>query len=431
MSSLTTWAGVAKRRYGKFSNPLPSDNTIAQYATFVSQDRRGGENYNFPVKLTHEHGVTPDVSGTAFTLNSAIDSVTKNAQLSGATIMLVGNLPYDTTAALMNGSQDGGSGGSGFFDPVDAKVKNLMISGELYRELYLMYGPGTAAAVAANIGVVNASVSGANLAAPQVVNLTAASWAPGIWNNMTNALVDIYQADGTTIRDSAVTVQAVPDKTKNRITLFKTASVVVVAAGDVIVLKDSRTKSCYGLEAILSNSGSLFGIDAAVYPQWKGVTKNVGGSLTRAVIIGLGAELNSNGLDEGGKLFVSGVAFSDLSEEANELLRIDESKNEKSVWRQGAENLAYRTPCGVIEVAVHRYMKNGEAMLLSPGNCSRVGNTDLTFNLPGTNQWFYQELSGQAGGQFRIYSNQAPVLERPYHCALMTGITSSNGTSPS
>lgn len=426
MSSLTSWAGVAKRRYGKFSNPLPSDNTFAQFMPFVRKDMQGGENYNFPVKLSHEHGFTPNVDNSAFALNSARDSVTKNAQLTGATIMLRGTLPYDTTSALMHGAENGGPNGSSFFEPVDAKVEGLMVSGEMYREVQLMYGPGTASAAASNIGVINANVSAADLDPGTIVNITAASWAPGLWNNLQNALIDIYQSDGSTLRESSVTVSAVV-KATNRLSLVKTSSAEVPAAGDVIVLRDARTKSCYGLQAILENSGSLFGIDAATYPQWKAVSKNVGGTLTRAVILGLAAELYANGLRDGGKLFVPGCAFSDLSEEAGELMRFG---NTDGVKRQGDENLVYRTPAGMIEVAVHSYMKNGIAMFLSTDNGRRVGNTDLTFNLPGTNKWFYNELPDNAGGQFRIYSNQAPVLERPYHCAILSGITSDAATSP-
>lgn len=426
LGSATGWSGVAKKRYGKYANPLPSDNTIAQFMPFVRKDMQGGENYNFPVKLSHEHGFTPNVDNSAFALNAAVDSITKNAQLSGATIMIRGTLPYDTTSALMHGAENGGSGGSSFFEPVDMKVGALMDAGELYREAQLLYGPGTAAAAAANIGVVNASVSGANLAAPQVVNITAASWAPGLMNNLYKAKVDIYQSDATTLRDSNVEVSAVV-KSTNRLTLTKAASVAVVAPGDVIVLRDARTKSCYGLQAILENSGSLFGIDAAVHPQWKAVSRNVGGQLTRGFILGIAAELQANGLRDGGKLFVPGCVFSDLSEEAAELMRSGPSDE---VIRQGAGNLIYRTPAGNIEVAVHSYMKQGIAMFFSADNGRRVGNTDLTFNLPGTNKWFYNELPDNAGGQFRIYSNQAPVLERPYHCAILSGITSNWATSP-
>lgn len=421
-----SWNGILKRRYGKFENPLPSDNTLAEFSTFVQQDMRGGENYNFPVKLGHEHGITPNVDNTAFALNSAVDSVTKNAQLDGATIMILGNLSYDQIAKMMHGAKNGGSGGASYFEPLDFKIMSLMESGEMYREGYLMYGPGTASAAAANIGVINANVSAADLDPAIVVNITAPTWAPGLWNNMVGGLVDIYQSDGSTLRESGVTVQAVV-KATNRLTLYKASSTATPAAGDVIVFRDSRTKSCYGLQAILENSGSLFGIDAAVYPQWKAVSWAVSGALDRSQIMGLAGELYANGLRGGGKLFVSGRAFADLSEEAAELKRFT---GNTGVKKQGDSNLIYETPAGDINVVVHGFMKQSIAMFFGNGLVHRIGATDLTFTLPGTGQWFYQNLASNAGGQFRIYSNQAPVITVPYHCAIMTGIESSGDTDP-
>lgn len=423
----SSWTGTLKRRYGKFENPLPSDNTIAEFASFVQQDMRGGENYNFPVKMRHEHGVTPNVDNTAFALNSAIDSVTLNAQLDGATIMVVGNLAYDVIAKMMHGAKNGGHGGAAYFEPLDFKIMNLMEGGELYREGYLLYGPGTASAAAANIGVIHSNVSAADLDPGCTINITAASWAPGLWANMGGALVDIYQSDGSTLRESSVTVGAI-DVDTHRIALSKTSSTATPAAGDVIVFKDARTKSCYGLQSILENAGALFGISAATYPQWKALTHAVGGQIDRASILALGGKLYRNGLRNGGKLFISGTAFADLSEEASELQRFN--NNTDAVKQQGDKNLLYKTPAGNIEVAVHGFMKQGIAMFFGNGLVNRIGATDLTFTLPGTGQWFYQNLPSNAGGQFRIYSNQAPVITQPYRCAILTGIESTGDTDP-
>lgn len=429
MSTVSSWAGLLKKRYGRFENPLPSDNTIAQFLKFVPQDQRGGDSYNFPVKLGHEHGFTPNVDNTAFALNSAIDSVTKQASLDGATIMVVGNLPYDTIAKMMHGAKNGGSGGAAYFEPIDTKVMNLMESGEMYRELALLYGPGTASAIAADIGVVEANVTASDLDPGCTLSITTASWAPGIWNNLSNgAIVDIYESDGTTLRAATCVVGAIT-KSQNRVALSKTSSSVTPAAGDKLVIRDTRTKSCYGLQAILQNSGDLFGISAATYPQWKAVSIAVNGQLDRAQILAMSAELYSNGLRTGGKLFVTGGQFADLSEEAAELVRFN--NNFDGVKRQGDENLVYATPAGLIEVAVHSFMKQSLAMFLANECGYRIGATDLTFTLPGTGQWFYQNLPSNAGGQFRIYSNQAPVLACPYRCAILTGIESTSDTDPS
>lgn len=426
MSSLANWQANFKRRYGSFINPLPSDNTIAEFAKFVQQDRRPGENYNFPVKVGNEHGQTANVDGTAFALNTAIDSQLQNAQLDGATLALVGNVPYDVAFKSNNGAGEGSNGGA-FMRAFDLKIQSLMESMEFYRELSLLYGCGTAAAAAANIGVVNASVSGANLAAPQVINLTRASWAPGIWNMYINGLVDVYQSNGTTLRDSSVTVQTV-DPTNCRLTLFKTASAQTVAANDIIVPAGWRTKSCYGLQALLENTGTILNINAATYPMWKSVQYAAGGSLSRAKLLQMAARMYPNGIRGGGKLFVSGMTFAELAEEADALQRY--TGNVDEVKRQGAESLLYKSPIGNIEVAVHGFFKQGFAMFFKSSVVKRVGSTDVTFRGDGPNDWFFLELPSNAGYQLRVMSNQAPVMEIPYHCAIISGITNTGDVVP-
>jgi hypothetical protein len=428
MSSYANWQPNFKQRYGKFINPLPAENTLADYSEFVAADSRPGIAYNFPVQVSLEHGQTHNTDGTAFALNAAVDSVLQNAQIDGSTIMVRGTIPYDVIAKGKNGAANGNDGGA-FWKPTDLKTKSLMQSGEFYREIDMLYGCGTAAAAAANLGVVAASVSGANLAAPQVVRLSQATWAPGIWNSFINGLVDVYQSDGTTIRESSVTVQAVTSSTQTRLQLFKTASAAVVAANDIIVPAGARTKSCVGVQAILENVGSLFGISAATYPMWRSPQYAVGGAMSRAKILQGMARIYPNGLTKGGKLFVNGMTFAELAEEADALQRY--TGNTDEVKRQGVENLEYKSPVGNVNVALHRFMKQGISMFIARDVLKRVGSTDLTFSLPGTNQWFYQELSNNAGSEIRIFSNQAPIIEIPYYCMEFTGVVNTGDIASS
>ena len=427
MSAFANIQALFKRRYGPYVNPLPSENTMAKYASFVAQNVRPGENYNFPVQLGIEHGVTHNTDNSAFALNSVVDSVVKNAQLDGSTITIAGNIPYDVIAKSMNGE------GGAYMEAMDYKVKLLMLSGEHYREANLLYGGGTGATLAAELAVVNASVSGANLAAPQVINITRATWSAGFWNNMTNALVDIYQSDGMTLRETEVTVQA-QDPTKNRLTLFKSGSAATVAAGDKIILRSSKAKSAYGLQAILENTGTLFGIDAATYPQWRSINFSSGAAaLTAVKIQQLTSRLKNNGLDGGGTLFVSAATFADLVDELDDRDRyIQQAGSALPEMKQtGANNITVKSPVGPVEIAVHKHMKQGIAMFCARDKVYRVGSTDLTFSLPGTNKWFYVELPSNAGAQIRVFTNQAPIITVPYHSAIVSSIVNAADTTPS
>jgi hypothetical protein len=423
MSSLANWVGNFKQRYGRFQNPLAEENTFAEYLEFIQQDYRPGLGYNFPIVVGNEHGQTADVSNTAFAFNPAIDSQILNAQLDGATIGVVGNVPYDVSFKGNNGAGNGSRGGA-FWKPYDLKVKMLLQSANLYRELLLMYGCGgtTFSTPAANIGIIGGTPSG-TLNTPNVSQLTLASNAPGMWGMMApGALVDIYQGASGTIRAAGVTVQGY-NKANGALTLFLSGSGVTPAVGDTITPYGWKQKSAVGLEAILLNQGTLFGINAALVPPWKAVQIAVGGVLSRTHILNLAAQLAAGAFSGGGRLFVSPASFSDLVIETFALQQFPE--NTASVKQQGAEKLLYKTSVGVIEVVIHRYMKQGEAWFLAPGKCKRVGSTDVTTKGDGPNDMFFLELQGNAGYQMRAMQNQAPVLEIPGFCGILTGIVNS------
>lgn len=421
MSSSTGFAPLVKKIYGPAIKLLPSDNQLSQQFPFVEQAYRPGESYNFPVKMSHEHGVTHWADRSAATLNSVVDAVWKNASLDGSEILVAANIPYGVIAAMMNGAT--GSYGDAVGQTIDA----LLESGDLYRELNIMYGGGTGSTLAANIGVVSASISGADLNAGQVINITKPTWSAGLWNNMTNAIVDVYQSDGSTVRATECTVTA-PVLATNRITLTKSGSAAVVATGDLIILRSSKAKSCYGVQAILENTGSIFSISAASYPQWQALSQSAGSTaLALAIVDRACARLSQNGAKGGASLYLNANAFADLSGVLRSNERYIEPKGSKTT---GADSISIKTTIGQVDVKIHAYMKQGIGMLITNDNGRRVGPTDLTTGMGKSDDWFYHELDAAAGGQLRIYSNQAPVLQKPYHCCLITNIVSNGDTAP-
>jgi hypothetical protein len=70
------------------------------------------------------------------------------------------------------------------------------------------------------------------------------------------------------------------------------------------------------------------------------------------------------------------------------------------------------------------YVKRGIACGFPEGYCKRVGSTDLTFTMPGYGKML-RELENTAGVEARIYSDQAPFVERPAFMVNFTGITNS------
>jgi hypothetical protein len=430
MSSLANWLPNYKQTYGIFTNPLPEENTIADFFQFVPQDQRPGQAFNFPVVVSLEQGQTADNTGTAFALNSAIDSVLKNATLDGSTLAMVGNIPYDVTFKGRNGAGDGRAGNA-FKTAFELKTSLLMQSMEFYRELSLLYGCGNTGTIACDIGVVTTPITGGTITAGATITITAASWAAGIWNNMINAQVDVIATAGVTVNASKAIVTAVnPDLrtiTLTGVGAGGSGGGYTPVAGDRLIPTGWQGKTCIGIEAICTNAGTIFGIPANQFPMWKVPNITFGSAApTRSKILYAMSKLFSNGLDTGGKAFFAPGGFADLAEEADALQRF--TGNGDEVRRQGTNNLEYKSPAGKVDVALHKYMKEGQAMFFSPMNGKRVGSTDITFRGEGQD-WFFLELPSNAGCQIRCLSNQAPVLRMPYRCGFFNNILPSSGVS--
>lgn len=422
-------------RYGKWIDPLPEDNTLAEVMDFVSMEMRQGGIYACPVQVSQEQGITLNTDGSVFTTNAAIDAVIKEAQVGGSEIAAVAEMSSNELSRSSNGASKTGQASPAFWKIADLKMKNTMTLFERTREVNLAFGAGTAAAIAADLGVVSASISGANLAAPQIVTITRATWMPGFWPSMQNALVDIYQTNGSTVRETSVTMQTITEETQNRLQLFKTASAAVVAANDRIVLVGAKDKSCYGIQAIGENVGTLFNIDALANVVWRVFQMAAFGAPTRAKIMQMSARLFNRGVTKGGTLFCCATMLSDLIEEVETSHRFIDNDGPK-VKRQGSSALIYTTPAGDIKVVAHKYWKQGFFFFLAnhPDEAGtvgqRVGSTDGTFE-PSRGGMLFQPLHDRTGARIREYSHQAPFLTMPWHCIWGSGVTSNADTLPS
>lgn len=431
MPTAVSVAGNFKQRYWEYVNPMPSHDSIASLAPFIQEEYRQGLGFNFPVQTGREHGQTPNLDGTSFTLNPPVHQKLQNALVTGAALMMNTETSYTVFAQAM--SAGNGNQNQSFVKATQLALKGAAEGLELYRDLALAYGPGNAAAAGSNIGVVSKSISGANLAAPQVIQVTRGTWIPGLWLDMVGAKLDIYQADATTLRETNVEVQAVPGLGTTRLTLFKAASAVVVAANDILVPFQWKSTSCFGIEAIYNNNTTLFGINSAVEAHWRCQTVAVGGALSYDKIQELGVKSSLAGNKLGGKLLCCPTQIASLAGETRTLAQFIESNGDSgnSTKTQGALKYLFRTACGIIEVVPHQEGKQGQAFFIAnlkenKANFLRVGASDIVLGIPGmslVNQGFFDHPD-RAGAMLRYFSHQAPVFPMPRRNIILTGITS-------
>lgn len=423
--------GNFRIKYGPWIDALPEISDLADALPFQAQSRRPGEKYRVPFLSGIEHGQTASRAGGLFTLNAPIGATVPYAELDGSTIIVRAQYAWDDVYASLNGnSMEGGGNAGSYQDVMSLKMKAKGMGGSLYRDLALAYGPGATSVLASNIGVVKTTAAG-TLATARDIFLTSASWIRGLWPSMTNALVDIYQSDGTTVRSLNVPVQGVPNQNKTQIRLGGAGALggsvpgATVTANDVIVPKGWLGQSCIGLEPVMkTQTGALWGLsDVSVVPMFRSLNFNAGGALTRKLIRQFAAIVADNGSKSGGKLKVAGSVFASLAEEYSGK-NMDTSHGGIKV--QGESALEYQTPAGDISIEVWPLAKQGQAIYIAnSSNAQRIGTTDNTMRpIKGLNEAFLTPLIDQAGCQSMMYSNQAPFVEKNWHNFLITGIVS-------
>lgn len=407
--------GYYKRVYGPDLERVVPEFAIMRQRVAFKKEQKLGETYNYPVLLTRSHGITwngGSNAGTAFDLNDAISIVTKNAQSTGSEFVLKETVSYGAISRSGTGNDES------FGELIDEIPLCMSEAANFYLEMALLYG-GT------SIGATSTTIT--NVVAPLVI--TEASWAAGLWAQMLNAQVDVYDVTLTTrknqtlgVRDSC-SVTAVDPSTRT-VTLTTVTNAPVIVATDVIVPIGAVSNWFSGLDKIVTNAGSLFGISAATYPLWKSNTYSAGSApLTMAKIQNAitGAVVNG-GLMKDVSVLLSPYAWTDLNNDLAALRRYSEST--KTEADLGTKSIKFYGGNGSIELLPHPMVKAGEAFVLPFDQLVRIGSSDVTFRLPGAgdNYDFVQQLAGKAGFEMRCYFDQALMPKAPAKLTKITNI---------
>jgi hypothetical protein len=253
-----------------------------------------------------------------------------------------------------------------------------------------------------------------------VITVTTAEWAPGIWAGANSMPLEIRSSAGV-LRGYA-NVQTVNMD-------LRTVTVDLLPAGtvatDIIWHKGAYNNEFAGIHKILTNTGVLFNIDAAQYDLFKGNTSSAGsGVLSFAILQQAIARSVEKGLDSDVAVFVNPRAWSDLLTEQAALRQYDYSYR-SSVSENGAQEIMFHGQNGKVEIVPSIYVKEGYAYVLAMEDFMRVGSTDITFRRPGQGDDFFRELENNAGYELRAYTDQAAFCMAPGRSSLVTDIVNS------
>lgn len=399
--------GLFKTVYAEASKVLPEDNLLQKDVDFVEADATG-EKLVFMVPLTYCHSFSYGPSSganTTITLNDAQAPYIGKAEVEG--YQLIGRIQMDY-AYLSKAAK---KGQRAFQAAMDASMEALIESARRRIEMSLLHGQ-------MSLGKVLTNTVGALV-------ITDATWSSGIWVGMKDAVLEAFDAlAATATQDNGdLTVSAVSPSTK---TVTVTGTSTNVDSNSYLWFKGSRTATAFnegaGLMKIASNTGSLFGLSATTYDAWGAVQRTSVGAISFAKILLGQAEAQVKGLKEDVCLYVPPKRFAELNADLAADRVFDSSYSSKK-GEVGVSEILYHSPSGVIRVKSHSLMKEGELVSFPPSKCQRVGSTDLTFVLPGTNGEMLLHIPDKNVYEARCYSDQTIFCKTPGRIVYYSGVT--------
>jgi hypothetical protein len=388
---------------------------------FDSQHRQGGS-YKYPAILRMPQGATYNggaTVGTAFAMNDAIPGQTLQASVTGSEYLL----REQTSYGLLSRAGDDKAA----FEPgMDLLVRNVVAKTAFDLEVNCLYG-GT------SLGVV--SVKGALVGLVAPITISTASWGVGLWAAREGGQLDAYDPTLVTKRNTNGPItMGVVNFTTHVISMTFTAigDHTALTVNDVFVPLGANGNWFDGIDAIITNINAgvatVLGIPTATYGLWRAnVYDAASGPLTFSILASAAAQAaNKGGMETELTALVSVWAWTDINNNQAALRMYGNDYGAK--FENGATELVYYGPNGKITIKPHACVKSSEAFLLDKPMLRRIGSTEPTFKLRGSNDKFLVQLPNNAGLEFRRYADMALASFRL--CTHTKIINIVNTTSP-
>lgn len=403
--TVTTLNGLFKEVYGDdVKHLIPEGLKVQGMIPFVPKQKELGNKYHQPVVLAYPSGFTHAAAQSgAFTLLGASASTLKDAQIDGSQILLREYMDYEAAAKAAKGRNAFVDATSLMFELMQKAIRKRL-------EVELLYG-------GQDLGVV-ASVSS------NTITITDATWAPGIWAGSEGTSLDIFDTTGVTQRGGGTGHQTITsvDLINKTVTCSGGLQSGVVA-GDRLFFQGANGAEMSGIYQILTNTGTLFNINAGTYNLWQSTQYAVGGvALTFNAVKAAVARAVGKGLEGDCTLLVNPLTWDNLLSDLATLRRFVEKQGKGTQYEIGSKEISFYAQNGSIEIVPSIYVKAGHAFGLQADTWKRIGATDITFQTPGYGGQIFTQLQSNAGFDVRAYTHQAVFSEMPARNFIITGI---------
>lgn len=419
--NLSALNGDFKQAYqDKIKDLVPNYAYLLKNTSVEKGMKQLGDKFNAPVKVQSGQGYTYNTDGTAFALNGAIALQMENALVPAFSLIRRDNISYTAISRS--------AGKNSFGKAVDITL-NDMTEGAGFRlestYLYGTQGIGQNASADTNVDTTHT-----------VINMSAATWATGIWASSIGAQLQFFVvSSGALVSSGTDSVFTVTKVNFTGFTITVSGSTTGISALDTA---SSATLNVYfngantasgavegvGLISMAGNAGTLFGIDSTLFPLWQGNTYSAAsaplsfGKLQKAITLPGDKGL----MGEDCTTLVPLTSFADLLTEQAAARRYGDVKSKK--MDNGADALEFYSPSGTMDIVPHPLMKRGDTVIYPTDSITRIGSSDLTFQLPGTSTDSYLQvpLGDFAGYQVRIWSDNTLFAETPSHMCYINNV---------
>ncbi len=402
--------GVFKKRYAKDVVYAVPDGTILIKEMPFDEGNALGDDWNEPVSLTHENGFTFVAAAAANSpsINDPIAGTTKNANVNSPQIYLQSEVNYDAAARAIQ------KGERAIVRAISHVIRNNTESHRAWQEVQSFHGQ-------LDLGVVETN-------AANVITITKATWAPGIWAGREGMKIDALNSTLASELDADMIITVINFATR-QITFDAVDAGVV--AGSRLFAKDAAIfgapatfREPLGVHAALSASGTVYGISKTSFTLW---TPGAVAAGSNPLDFDHSTEAVARVAEKGGMgmldQFVNPHSFNDLIGDQAALRQYDEDGS-TSMYRTGARAIRFYTGNGEVAVRPSIYVKRGFSYVINKRRWKRKGSQDFSFSSPFSTEAFH--VYEAKGGAFaRSFSSTTPFCQALGQNALISGIVDS------
>lgn len=401
--------GNLKDVFAGYENAIPKEDILMREFSFDDSNKVGDE-YQHGVELTRPQGFTTAASGVFPALNAPVAREAPKAKVQPYQMYLRERVTYEVLSRCQESKQAAKA-------ELGATIESMRDSFMFRQEVLGFYGQRGLAIV----GTVTSDAA----------SITSGSWAAGMWAGNENMPLTVRTSAGVEVGTVIIDWVDFDNLTINFVTGGGSVLTEAGASAQLWFQGGSSSTELVGMKAVLSNTGTLYNINAANYGLWKGVTGSVtsGWDLTFLQAIRLDARIRARGGMGDQLAFVSADVFTTLEGtlESARTFSGPEQYRPTQVDR-GTMELTFYSPVGKTTIKPHPIVKREDYFSVRSGKWKRVGSSDPTFEVAGEGRMLH-DLQDYPGKELREMAFNTWFTPRPAASGYLDGITYTGTTS--